>query len=92
MSSKTTTIGGIHAELDTYVEDGEERSTCMLSKERNGSNYGASLALAEHLGGLPFEDGPGDDSLPTNDYGEEHYPVSRRTLDSIIAWAVANGY
>lgn len=92
MTTTETVIAGIHVCLETYTEDGEGRSSCTLRKEREGNSYGASLALAEDTGGLPYEDGPGDDSLPTNAYGEEHFPLTEHTLARITKWAEANGY
>lgn len=81
-----TVIDGIRCSLELWEEHGEERSSLFLFKETDdGSEYAASLHVAEAKGGLPhFKGGPPE--------GPELYPVSDATLDRVESWGIDNGY
>ena len=76
--SKRKMIGGFIAEVVTWTEGGEKRSSCFVS---HGQHHCSSLALAQDIGEI-------------EDSGGSRAPikVSQRTLDRIEEWALENGY
>lgn len=71
-----TRIDGFSVELELYVEDGEQRSTCTVSK----GNYASSLTKLMHTGTLDHE------------HTSEELEVRDMTIARIEAWADAHGY
>ena len=77
-ATKRTLIGGYVVELELFEEDGEQRSSCIISTPRG--HWSASLAWAEDTGTL------------TSSKDFEDRPIKDEAVARIRAWADENGY
>jgi len=87
MKRVSEVIDGIEVEVETWVEAGEPRASCFLTKKlEDGSVFTGSLVLCFFEGGIPYEPGTGPDNGPIV------YKLSDRTWGRIEEWAGDNGY
>ena len=87
MKRVSEVIDGIEVEVETWIEAGEPRSSCFLTKKlKDGSVFTGSMSLCQFEGGIPYEPGTGPDNGPIR------YEMSDRTWDRIEGWAGDNGY
>lgn len=81
-----TRIHGYEIELELFVENGEQRSFCDISKRERGYEYCGSLERLRCYGTLECY----DHAIPC--YIKPEIEVSDYVIDEIGAWAERNGY